>query len=324
MKKAIYFLIILFTAIGSISAQVAINEDGSRPNNSAILDLKSKNKGLLLPRINDPANEISKPTSGLMVYNTAEKNLNYFNGNNWAGLAKSTDIKPESNFYSIFPNSKGFFASYNINNTDFAQYSLVVPAGVTKLWIEGWAGGQAGFKIEDRYIPTNRLPVGGGAGSFGSFVIAVIPNETIIIKVGKGGYLGEDNQTNLAGDTIIETIEGTYKIKKTSLFEFYLNEPELLSFNGLINYVQGEKGQNSKLSNSNGELIAGKGGDAYPNQKGGLGADESFIRYSSGGVTYIRSLLFASNAQNGQMPGGGGGAGVIPGFGGPGLVIIHW
>jgi hypothetical protein len=324
MKKTTYLFLILLTGLSSAIGQVSINEDGSKPNAAAILDLKAKDKGLLLPRINDPANDIAKPISGLMVYNNQQKNLNYFNGNNWAGVAAKSDIKPESNFYSIFPNSKGFFASYNINNTDFALYSWVVPAGITKLWVEGWAGGQAGFKIENNYIPGNRLPVGGAAGSFGSFVIAVIPNETITIKVGKGGYLGEDNQTNLAGDTVIETIEGTYKIKKTSLFEFYLNEPELLSFNGLINYVQGEKGQNSKLSNTNGELLAGKGGDAYPNQKGGLGADESFIKYTSGAVTYIRTPLFAANAQNGQMPGGGGGAGVIPGFGGPGLVILHW
>jgi hypothetical protein len=280
-----------------------------------------------LPRINDPVNAIPKPIAGLMVYNNQEKNLNFFNGNNWTGLAKTTDIKPESNFYSIFPNSKGFFANYNLNNIDFTQYSWVVPAGITKILIEGWAGGQAGVKIKNNYQPNDNLPIGGWAGDFGSFLVPVIPNETIIIKVGNGGTIGEINNTdNLAGNTSIETIEGAYTISKNNIAENSNNIVTSLIVNGLINYSKGETGHNSVFSNSNYIMQAGKGGDAYPNQKGGIGVEESFIKYNggAGGITYIRSELFVARAQPGQMPGGGGGAGVIPGFGGPGLVIIHW
>jgi len=49
MKNLLFLLII---AIGMHAhSQVAINNDGSLPDNSAILDVKSTNKGMLLPRM---------------------------------------------------------------------------------------------------------------------------------------------------------------------------------------------------------------------------------------------------------------------------------
>jgi len=59
-----------------IKAQnVGINDDGSTPDNSAILDVKSTNKGILIPNIaltgaND-ATTIGSPAIGLLIYNTA-------------------------------------------------------------------------------------------------------------------------------------------------------------------------------------------------------------------------------------------------------------
>ena len=323
--KTIVTIFFVITFIET-NAQIAINEDGSKPNPSAILDLKSKDKGLLLPRVADPNNDIAKPSSGLMVYNAAEKNLNFFNGNNWNGLASKADIKPESDFYSIFPNSKGFLAPFNEDNIDFTIYTWVVPASTTKIWIEAWAGGQAGFDIKDSYSPQEFLPVGGSAGSFGSFIAPVSPNETIIIKVGKGGLRGENDALGYwAGDTVIETIGGKYTVKKTSANPNTINLPSPLIISGLIQYIEGESGQNCSFL-TNGTMIAGKGGTAHPKQIGGLGVDETYTKYSTGGavVTYIKSSTFNARAQNGQMPGGGGGAGVTPGKGGPGMVILHW
>ncbi|HUR10160.1 MAG TPA: tail fiber domain-containing protein [Flavitalea sp.] len=69
---------LLFTALLSfylISAQVAITTDGSAPAASAMLDIKSTSKGLLIPRIaltgiNDNSSIVS-PVEGLLLYNTA-------------------------------------------------------------------------------------------------------------------------------------------------------------------------------------------------------------------------------------------------------------
>jgi len=59
----------------TLAAQVAITTDGTDPNGSAMLDVKSANKGLLIPQValtgvND-ATTIPTPATSLLIYNTA-------------------------------------------------------------------------------------------------------------------------------------------------------------------------------------------------------------------------------------------------------------
>ena len=66
------------------NAQVAINTDGSDPDASAMLDVKSTEKGLLLPRMTQVQMEaITNPATGLSVYNTDVNAVCYFNGTVW-------------------------------------------------------------------------------------------------------------------------------------------------------------------------------------------------------------------------------------------------
>ena len=73
----------------AVNAQsVGISADGSPPDNSAMLDLKSTTKGFLPPRMTTAQrNAIASPASGLIIYNTDEKNINVFNGESWALLS---------------------------------------------------------------------------------------------------------------------------------------------------------------------------------------------------------------------------------------------
>ena len=57
----------IFLSLQSAIAQVGINTDNSAPDNSAMLDVKSSNKGFLPPRITS-VDSIANPTAGLMVY----------------------------------------------------------------------------------------------------------------------------------------------------------------------------------------------------------------------------------------------------------------
>ena len=71
MKGVLLFIFILLINRNLIFSQVAINIDGSTPNNSAILDLKSNNKGFLPPRMTRAElNAIASPANGLIVYCT--------------------------------------------------------------------------------------------------------------------------------------------------------------------------------------------------------------------------------------------------------------
>jgi hypothetical protein len=62
--------LVLFMLIGiSLNAQVAINTDGSLPNNSAMLDVKSTTKGVLIPRMSAAERDaIVSPATGLMIF----------------------------------------------------------------------------------------------------------------------------------------------------------------------------------------------------------------------------------------------------------------
>ena len=73
MKINLRFVILsgLLSALTSLYsfAQVSVNTDGSQPDNSAMLDVKSASKGLLIPRLTQSQIEsISGPANGLLVY----------------------------------------------------------------------------------------------------------------------------------------------------------------------------------------------------------------------------------------------------------------
>lgn len=69
--------------IGTASSQnIAINEDGSAPDPSAMLDISSTNKGILVPRLITHT-AIAAPATGLLVYNTTTSTFWFFNGTDW-------------------------------------------------------------------------------------------------------------------------------------------------------------------------------------------------------------------------------------------------
>jgi hypothetical protein len=90
MKKIVLYCVI-FTFINNVTAQsVAINTDGSTAASSAMLDIKSTNKGLLIPRMNKAQrNAISSPANALLVYQNAPDSTGFYfyNGTSWKWLS---------------------------------------------------------------------------------------------------------------------------------------------------------------------------------------------------------------------------------------------
>ncbi|MFP4663743.1 MAG: hypothetical protein ACLFM1_04895 [Bacteroidales bacterium] len=94
-------IIIVFQA-NNLSAQgVAINEDGSNANSSAMLDVKATDKGVLIPRVDianlSSAAPIASPADGLLVYNintTTGQGYYYWNGSEWVQLTTFDDERP--------------------------------------------------------------------------------------------------------------------------------------------------------------------------------------------------------------------------------------
>jgi hypothetical protein len=57
------------------------------PERSAILDVTSRSKGFLPPRMtNTEMNAISSPAAGLVVYDVTNNKLTVYNGSTWVPL----------------------------------------------------------------------------------------------------------------------------------------------------------------------------------------------------------------------------------------------
>ena len=85
MRK-LFKLVIIISSMLLINVQmyaqnVGINTDGSTPDNSAMLDVKSTTHGILISRLSDAQrNAIPSPATGLLIYNTTTNRFNYYNG----------------------------------------------------------------------------------------------------------------------------------------------------------------------------------------------------------------------------------------------------
>ena len=89
MKKltTLLFAIILVSAT---YAQVAVNADGNTANSSAMLDVSSTSKGMLIPRLTlTQRNNITNPATGLLVFVTNQNTFYYYNGSEWEELVKT-------------------------------------------------------------------------------------------------------------------------------------------------------------------------------------------------------------------------------------------
>ena len=76
--KNLLFLLFLISGI-DLSAQVAINIDATAPDNSAMLDVKSTTRGMLVPRMTTiQRNAIASPAPGLLIF-CIDNNFYYSN-----------------------------------------------------------------------------------------------------------------------------------------------------------------------------------------------------------------------------------------------------
>jgi hypothetical protein len=96
MWKKILILFSLLTAINGYTQNIGLNGDGTSPDPSAILDVKSTSKGLLIPRLTLAERIAMKAlVTGLMIYQTDNSpGFYYYNGSSWTpigGLLTETD-----------------------------------------------------------------------------------------------------------------------------------------------------------------------------------------------------------------------------------------
>ncbi len=116
------FIILFLAFLINVQAQVAINTDGTSPDNSAMLDVKSTTKGMLAPRMTlVQRNAIANPAKGLTVFQTDGLPGLYYNSGTpaapvWA-LVGSNAGQWQTNGSSIY---------YNLGNVGIGVSNPIV------------------------------------------------------------------------------------------------------------------------------------------------------------------------------------------------------
>ncbi len=113
------FLLLFFGAIFNASSNaqsVSVNTTGAAPNASAMLDVSSNNKGVLVPRVSLTSaldvTTVLSPAVSLLVYNTATAGtypnniipgFYYWQTNKWNPVVRQTGIFSFAEFYALMP-----------------------------------------------------------------------------------------------------------------------------------------------------------------------------------------------------------------------------
>jgi hypothetical protein len=204
----------------------------------------------------------------------------------------------------------------------------VVPAGVTRIMAEIWAGGGGGSAFG-----------GGGGGGYVRGIFTVTPADNISFNIGIGGSGGSDGTTGgtttlTAGLVTLTAFGGQGSVYDATVLTGggggqYSVTAGFTNFIG----VRGNQGTpkifnflTSGTSNFT-ETSGGNGGDAgNTTATGGMGRRRIYSLTTA-------TETFSSPPEGGKQPGGGGGSGIggiampttgVGTVGGAGMVIIHY
>ena len=102
MKKILFFCLLLIGTLSSYAQkQLKVGDNIGTINSSALLELESTNKGLLLPRValtgSTDISTIPTPVKGLIIFNTSNVSdvtagLYSFNGTSWDKISYKSDV----------------------------------------------------------------------------------------------------------------------------------------------------------------------------------------------------------------------------------------
>ncbi len=145
--RAIVFLSLLLSSATFYAQNVSITNDGSDPDPSAMLDIKSTERGLLIPRmLSSERTSIVAPAEGLLVYDTVTESFWYFNGF-WTEIKDDTDAQTLSIGGHILQISNGNFVTLPDNQAlSISGNNLTIENGNT---VTLPASGGSSDKIED-------------------------------------------------------------------------------------------------------------------------------------------------------------------------------
>jgi hypothetical protein len=265
-----------------------------------------KANALTLPRLTTSEQATLPPQKvGNVVYNIEQQKMAVHDGTNWQYVG---------------PAEAGQFQ--NMRSFPTGTQVWIVPAGVTRILVEAWGGGQGG----DKYRLSNSVVIGAKGGNAGAYTrgfMAVTPGQSLTLTIGAGGVGGINNfapgdgrETKAQSSTASILAVGGINNGASSSNYFGTGGALIVGGGrgaiGTIAYGQKSATEYVLL------IKCGDGGTAYGAQASGAGEQFALLNSST--------LLYTSGgADSGSFPGGGGGAGYNSGKdGADGFLLLHW
>ena len=288
IKRSLFSAGILLAFTLSARAQVSVNSTGTSPDPSAMLDVSSTVKGILVPRMTAAQRDaISNPATGLLIYQTDNTPGFYYNAGtpsarNWTligsgatsgwSLTGNSGTNPSTNFIGTTDNVPLIFKTNNqpsgkidpVNNNTSLGYNSLLPAST----------GSHNTAIGSNALKSN---------STGHSNVAI----------GTSALFNSTNLSNLValGDSALFTNYGVYNTALGSK-SLYSNEDgnynTATGFKSLYANISGQAntahGTMALLNNSDGWCNTAFGSEAlFNNENGGF---NTAVGYKAGYASY--------------------------------------
>ena len=113
------FIVLILTLLASstmFGQNIAITDSAEyNAKSSAMLDVQSNSKGLLIPRLTTAQRDaIASPAAGLLVYDIDNSGFFYFDGSGWLAISESTSGTGSALFAVLNATGDTVFAVYHL------------------------------------------------------------------------------------------------------------------------------------------------------------------------------------------------------------------
>jgi len=185
MKKIILLFSALLFCVFAVKAQIAINTTGNSPDGSAMLDVTSNSKGVLLTRMTTTERlNIATPAKGLLVYDSTLNQLYMNIGTSTGPVWQSVSLG------NLWASTGNYLYSSNLNDS----VGIGIASPVEKLDVSGNINMSGHLKINNiTFLTATNYPFNTFVGNTGNILNTGTYNTFVGYSAGKLNLTGINN-----------------------------------------------------------------------------------------------------------------------------------